>query len=62
MYESQIYISEAIYKNNFVYFEVENDIFDCCCYGVFSPTCKDDENDLANKTLEQTGNIISEKN
>ena len=27
-------------------YEVENEILDICCYGVFSSTCRDDKNEL----------------
>ena len=39
-------------------FEVDDEKLVMGCYGVFSSTCKDDLNELSNKTFEQTGVLL----
>ena len=36
---------------------VKNEKWNIGCYDVFSLTCKDDQNELLNKTYEQTWNF-----
>ena len=42
-------------------FEVENEILDKGCYGVFGSTCRDDQNELSNKHLNKLEILLYKK-